>query len=95
MLGALIFGAIAPVHLQARTCFWFGMGDGVSWHDPLNWAEGILPVAGDDVYVGGTDDQPVVLSGAAVTGPNSVHAGKITIDEATLGTVNGLFLSKS
>ncbi len=30
---------------------WTGAGDGIDWHDPLNWDAGMLPTAGESVVI--------------------------------------------
>ncbi len=51
--------------LFAQTVSWDGGGDGVSWHDPLNWSADVLPGSSNDVTIN--------LAGAAVRfqGPNA------------------------
>lgn len=44
--------------LRAQTVTWDGGGDGVSWHDPLNWSGDALP--------GPTNDVAISLAGASV-----------------------------
>jgi hypothetical protein len=55
------------LHLEPRTLLsvvqWDGGGDGVSWHDPLNWAGDVLPGPGADVRILGEGDAIVHLQG--------------------------------
>lgn len=62
-LAVLLTAATLPAAL------WTGAGDGSSWDDPLNWADGAMPDAGDPVW-----DIP---EGATVTLNGAVPGGSI------------------
>jgi hypothetical protein len=42
---------------------WDGQGDGVSWHDPLNWSTNTVPGSADDVLIDDLGNTQVVLTG--------------------------------
>jgi hypothetical protein len=39
------------VNVSPGSTYWDGGGDGVSWHDPRNWVNDILPTATNDILI--------------------------------------------
>lgn len=71
---------------------WTGLGDGVSWFDPMNWNPQVVPTI-EDVIIEASKAPTVLISGGyATTGALSVAAGA-GIEIATDGglTTNGLY----
>lgn len=80
--------------LHSATVTWDAGGDGVSWHDPLNWSGNVLP--------GPADDVSIALTGAAVvhsTGDHSVRSvissRPLTMLGGSLTATNGLRINSS
>ena len=61
---------------------WTGAGDGLSWNDPGNWSDGVVPGPGDSVTV--TDEFVQVTSAVSVLNLTLIRAtisgnGNLTI----------------
>ena len=65
-LGRIPFQRLETRHLLAAVS-WDGGGDGVRWHDPLNWDHDAVPTASDEVVIRDANAELVVrLNEAAV-----------------------------
>ena len=65
---------------------WDGGGDGVSWHDPLNWDGDILPTAGDDVSIDVAENAALAFTSSA----GAVAINSLQIAEAIAFTGGSL-----
>lgn len=63
--------------LRAQTVTWDGGGDGVSWHDPLNWSGDFVPGVTNDVVA----DVPDLVT---ITVANNVTVRSFQCEEALL-----------
>src|ERR1051325_1902482 len=79
----LIFALVAPA--RAATVCWDGGGDGVFWHDPLNWCNDQVPTAADDVVL----DSPVIISGGNITIRSVQSSQAVTISGVSLTVTAG------
>src|SRR3954469_9828833 len=56
------------VHPAIANGIWDGGGDGISWSNPLNWSNDVLPSANDDVMINAAN-----VTVVHDTGTDSVH----------------------
>ncbi|MBL8483215.1 MAG: DUF4347 domain-containing protein, partial [Rhodocyclaceae bacterium] len=77
-------GALAEYPRLLANVSWDGGGDGVSWSDPLNWSNNLLPGAGDDVSIAAAAGDPAINIGntAGLVTVNSLNSSR----PLTLGT---------
>ena len=64
------FDPLEP-RLLLSTVAWDGGGDGLSWHDPLNWSEDQVPLADDDVVIEGAGG---AIEYSALAGDSSIRS---------------------
>lgn len=73
---------LLPESLESRMLLaavsWDGGGDGVNWHDALNWSGHAVPVSTDDVLISVEANPTIKITAAA----GSISVNTLTCDEA-------------
>ena len=79
---------------RANIVYWDGGGDGVSWHDPLNWSGDNLPGPSDEVRIL-FPNVTVVHSAGDHTVKSVTSQGSLTLSGGALGVTGAVVVSKT